>query len=151
MNDVEKIIEKYNYDVSELIAVLHDTQAKYNYLPKEALEIISEKLKVPLPDVYQIATFYKAFSLEPRGKHHIRVCLGTACHVRGAQRVMESVERTLGIKNNETTEDGMFTLESVNCLGCCALGPVIVIDKDYHGKLNSSKVEKILKKYGGIK
>jgi len=147
MKDVEKIMEKYHYDPSQLIAVLHDTQAKYNYLPKDVLEIISDKLKIPLPDVYQVTTFYKAFSLNPRGKHLIKVCLGTACHVRGAQRVLESVERTIGIKSGETTDDGKFSLETVNCLGCCALGPVIVVDNEYRGKMTSGKVGNILKKY----
>jgi NADH-quinone oxidoreductase subunit E len=147
MEDVEKIVEKYDFNSTELIAVLHDIQEKYNYLPKDALEIVSEKLKIPLSSIYQIATFYKAYSLKPRGKHHIRVCLGTACHVRGAQRVLDSVERVLGIKPDETTEDGMYSLETVNCLGCCALGPVMVVDKNYHGQMDSNKVVKFLKKY----
>jgi NADH-quinone oxidoreductase subunit E len=147
MEDYEEIVKKYNFDPSQLISILHDTQAKYNYLPKEVLEFISDKIKVPLPDVYQVATFYKAFSLTPRGKYHVKVCLGTACHVRAAQRVFDSVSRELGIKNNETSKDGEFSLESVNCLGCCALGPVIVVNEEYHGNINPAKVEKVLKKY----
>ncbi|MFX1257521.1 MAG: NAD(P)H-dependent oxidoreductase subunit E [Promethearchaeota archaeon] len=148
MRGVESIIEKYNYDASQLISVLHDTQLKYNFLAKEALEIISEKLRIPLADVYQVATFYKAFSLEPRGKHIVKVCLGTACHVRGAQRIKESLERELGIESNGMTKDKLFSLESVNCLGCCALGPVIVVDNDYYGNMNPGKLKKIIKKYG---
>jgi NADH-quinone oxidoreductase subunit E len=147
MEEYEEIVKKYNYESSQLISMLHDTQAKYKYLPKQALEIISEKAKVPLPDVYQVATFYKAFSLKPRGKYHVRVCLGTACHVRASQKVIDSVERYLNIKPNETSNDGMYSLESVNCLGCCALGPVIVVNEDYHGDMNPAKVEKVLKKY----
>lgn len=147
MEDYEKIIEKYENDSSQLISILHDTQAEYNYLPKDALESISEKLKIPLSDIYQVATFYKAFSLKPRGKYHIRVCLGTACHVRGGQRILETVERLLGLKKDETSDDGLYSLESVNCLGCCALGPVMVVNEEYHGNINPAKVEKILKKY----
>lgn len=147
MESVEQIVEKYNCNAEDLIAVLHDTQAQFNYLPKKALELISEKLKVPLPEVYRVATFYKAFSLKPRGKHHIRVCLGTACHVRGGERILDSVERTLDIKSDEITKDGNFSLVSVNCLGCCALGPVMMVNKDYHGNMTPHKVEKILNKY----
>lgn len=147
MESIEKILDKYHYDNSQLIAVLHDIQTIYNYLPKEVLEAISEKLKVPLSDIYQVATFYKAFSMKPRGKYHIKVCLGTACHVRGSQKVLESVKREIGIKSNETSKDGLFSLETVNCLGCCALGPVLVVNNDYHGNMNSSKVKKVLKAY----
>jgi len=145
MKDIKTIIEKYNHDPSQLISMLHDIQAKYNYLPKDVLKFISDKLKIPLSDVYQVATFYKAFSLKPKGKHIIKVCLGTACHVRGAQRILESVERTIGVKSGETTKDNIFSLESVNCLGCCALGPVIVVDKEYHGKMSPDKVGNILR------
>ena len=147
MEDIEIIVQNYSKDPSQLISILHDTQAKYHYLPKEALETISDKLKIPLPDIYQVATFYKAFSLEPRGKYHVKVCQGTACHVRDSQRVLESVERQLGIKCNKKTKDGLFSLESVNCLGCCALGPVVVVNEDYHGNINPGKVEKIFKQY----
>ena len=147
MEDIKEIIGKYNHDFSQLISVLHDTQAKYNYLPENALELISEEMKIPLPEIYQVATFYKAFSLKPRGKYHIRVCLGTACHVRGSQRILESVERELGLKSGETSKDGLFSLESVNCLGCCALGPVMIVNKDYYGEMSPGKINKILKKY----
>lgn len=147
MEEIEKIIKKYDNDSSQIIAVLHDIQKIYNYLPKDALESTSEKLKIQLSDIYQITTFYKAFSLKPRGKYHIRVCLGTACHVRGGQRILETVEMLLGIKKDKTSEDGMYSLESVNCLGCCALGPVMVVNKNYHGNITPGKIKKILKKY----
>lgn len=147
MDDVFNIMERYDYDASQLISMLHDTQAIFNHLPKEALELISERLKVPLPEIYRIATFYKAFSLTPKGKYHVKVCLGTACHVRGSQRILDQAELRLEIKNNETRKDGLFSLESVNCLGCCALGPVIVINKDYIGNVKTSQVERILKKF----
>jgi len=147
MESVEKIVEKYNCNPADLIAVLHDTQALFNYLPKNALVLISEKLKVPLPEVYRVATFYKAFSLKPRGKHHVRVCLGTACHVRGGERILDSVERALGIKSDEVTKDGLFSMVSVNCLGVCAAGPIMMIDKEYHSNMTPIRVEKILKKY----
>jgi len=148
VDEVAKIMERYDYDASQLISMLHDTQAKFNYLPKEALEFLSEKLKVPLPEVYRIATFYKAFSLNPKGKYHVKVCLGTACHVRGSQRILEQAELRLGIKNNETRKDGLFSLESVNCLGCCAIGPVIMVNEEFIGNVKTSQVERILKKYG---
>jgi len=147
MKEIKEIIEKFDHDSSQLISVLHDTQAKYNYLPKDALELISEEMKIPMLDIYQVATFYKAFSLKPRGKYHIRVCLGTACHVRSSQRILESVERELEIKSGETSKDGLFSLESVNCLGCCALGPVIIVNKNYYGNTSPGKINKILKKY----
>lgn len=148
MDDVFNIMERYDYDASQLISMLHDTQAKFNYLPKEALELLGERLKVPLPEVYRIATFYKAFSLTPKGKYHVKVCLGTACHVRGSQRILDQVELRLGIKNNETRKDGIFSLESVNCLGCCAIGPVIMMNEEFIGNVKTSQVERILKKYG---
>ena len=147
MKKVDSIIEKYEAKKSALISMLHDVQAEFNWLPKDALVHISKKLKVPLSDIFGIASFYKAFSLEPRGKHLVRVCLGTACHVRGGQRILDTLERVLGIKTGETTPDRKFTLERVNCLGCCALGPVVVVDDEYHGGMQSTKVKKILSNY----
>ncbi|MCW3134145.1 MAG: NADH-quinone oxidoreductase subunit NuoE [Methanophagales archaeon] len=145
---IDKIIEEHRTDKSELIPILQDVQAEYNWLPQDTLRYIAKRLQVPLTDVFGIATFYKSFSLKPRGKHLVRVCLGTACHVRGGPRILETAERILGIKTGETTEDYKFTLESVNCLGCCALGPVMVVDNEYYGKLPPTKVEKVLHKYG---
>ncbi|MDD5748781.1 MAG: NADH-quinone oxidoreductase subunit NuoE [Actinomycetota bacterium] len=145
--EVDHIIEKYGSDRSFLISMLHDVQAKYRFLPEDVLRYISHKLDIPLINIYRIATFYKSFSLTPKGKHQIRVCLGTACHVRGGQRILDSLERNLGVKTGETTEDEKFTLERVNCVGCCALGPVVVVDKEYHGNMEVSKVEKVIEKY----
>ena len=127
-----------------LLSVLQDIQAKYGYLPEEELIETAETLAVPLIDVYGIATFYKSFSLTPRGRHQVKVCLGTACHVRGASRIGKEVKRKLAIKPGETSEDGEFSLETVMCLGCCAIGPVVVVDGRYYGKVTTAKLESIL-------
>jgi len=145
--EIEEIIDKNGNKKASLIAILQDMQEKYNYLPADALRITAELLKISLIDVYCLATFYKSFSLTPRGKHLISVCLGTACHVRGVPRILEEVKRKLCIKEGETTEDKMFTLETVNCLGACALGPIVVVDEDYHGQMTVPKVSTLLKKY----
>ena len=144
---VEKILDKYGHKKSSLISILLDIQTEYNYLPKDALVLVAEKLGIRLIEVYSVATFYKVFSLKPRGKHIINVCLGTACHVRGGGKIVEEIERELGIKNGETSEDMQFTLETVRCLGACALGPVIVIDGEYYGQMTTKKVRKIVKQY----
>ncbi|RLG24713.1 NAD(P)H-dependent oxidoreductase subunit E [Methanosarcinales archaeon] len=144
---IERIIEEQGTDKSRLVGILQAVQAECNWLPEDALRIIAERLEVPLTDVFGIATFYKSFSLKPRGKHLVRVCLGTACHVRGGPRIMETAESFLGIKADETTADYKFTLEGVNCLGCCALGPVMVEGNEYYGNLPPRKVEKILREY----
>ncbi len=124
-----------------LLSVLQDIQEEYNYLPEEQLIEVAERLDVPLIDVYGVATFYQSFSLTPRGRHHVKVCLGTACHVRGSSRVEKQMERKLGIRPGETSEDGEFSLETVMCLGCCAIGPVVVIDGEYHGHIIPGKVQ----------
>ena len=147
-NKINKIIEGHRADKSKLVAILQDVQAECNWLPVDALRHIAIRLHVPLTDVFGIATFYKSFSLKPRGKHFVRICLGTACHVRGGPRIMETAETILGIKADETTADYKFTLDGVNCLGCCALGPVMVVDNEYYGNLPPAKVEKILRAYG---
>lgn len=147
VNKVDAIIEKHGAEQRALTAMLQDIQDEYNYLPQEALERVAQKVKLPPIQVYQVAKFYKAFSLEPRGKHAITVCLGTACHVRGGVAIAEQVGRLLGIKPGETTKDRRFSLDTVNCLGCCALGPVMVIDGQYYGKMVASKVERVLQKY----
>ncbi len=146
---VDEILDRYKRKKSALIGILQDIQAEYNYLPKEALLRVRESLKIPLTQIYGIASFYKSFNLKPRGKHIVNVCLGTACHVRGAVRILEEVERDLAIKSGQTTKDSMFTLETVNCLGACALGPLIVVDGQYYGKMTPGKVEKVLKNYRG--
>jgi NADH-quinone oxidoreductase subunit E len=140
---VDAIIEKYKRDKGFLVSILQDIQAEYNYLPKEALFDVSDSLGIPVSQVYGVATFYRAFSLIPRGRHLIQVCLGTACHVRGAPKVLEAIERKLKVKAGETTADKEYTLTTVNCLGACALGPVVVIDQEYHGQMNQSKSDKL--------
>ena len=144
---VSAIIKKYGKDKSQLVSILQDMQAEYNFLPRVELDKLSKKMDIPQSQIYSLATFFKAFSLKPRGKHIINVCLGTACHVRGADLILESLERQLKINRGETTEDCNFTLETVNCMGCCATGPVVKIDDEYYGQMSNDKVELMLKKY----
>ena len=144
---VEAIIKKYEGDKGQLVSILQDIQTEYHYLPKEALDEVVTLLGVPASQVYSVATFFKAFSLTPRGRHLIKVCLGTACHVRGAAKVVEKMELDLGVKRTETTPDLRYTLETVNCVGCCALGPMVMIDEKYHGQISSDKVSPLLAKY----
>jgi len=144
---VQSFIAKHNSEKKALISILQDIQKEYNYLPQEALRITSETLGVPLVDIVGVATFYRAFSLKPRGKHFITVCMGTACHVRGGPKILEEFERELDIESGETTKDNQFTLETVACLGCCAIGPVVVIDGNYYAQTNIRKVKLILKNY----
>ncbi len=144
---IGQIIDKHQGKASSLIQVLLEIQSENHWLPKEALERVSEKLQVPLTRILHIATFYKAFSLVPKGRHEIHICVGTACHVRGATRVLETVQDLTGIKPGETDSDSKFSLETVNCLGCCALGPEIVVDGKHHGRITPAKAEDVLKKY----
>lgn len=147
---VEGFIKKRKKEPGRLVAVLQDIQGLYNYLPREALVLVSDMMEIPLVDVCGTATFYKAFSLTPRGKHLITVCLGTACHVRGGPWIVEELERKLEICPGDTTDDGLFTLETVNCLGACALGPIMVVDGEVYGRMTIKKVGEILGKYGYI-
>jgi len=126
--------------------LLLDIQSHLNWLPEEVLREVAQRLQVPLIDVYGVATFYKAFSLKPRGKHLITVCLGTACHVRGGQRIAEAISRELGIQPGETTKDLKFSLETVNCLGCCAIGPIVVVDGEYYGGMTPQKALSLIKR-----
>ncbi len=144
---VDTVIEKCGKEPSSAISVLRHIQAEYNYLPREALEKVSHKLEVPLSRLYSIATFFKTFSLKPRGRHLIKLCMGTACHVRQSPRILAKIQRDLNVEPGEMTSDGMFTLETVNCLGACALGPLMVVDEEYHGNMTVSKVGPILKTY----
>lgn len=144
---IDAIIKKYEAKKEFLICILQDIQNVFEYLPRDALLHVSEKLDIPLIQVYGVATFFKAFSLIPRGGHTCTVCLGTACHVRGAEKVLDKVKRTLDIDVGETTKDMEFSLKTVNCLGACALGPMMVVDDDYHGHMSQSKVDDVLKKY----
>jgi NADH-quinone oxidoreductase subunit E len=145
--EIEKIISKYKYDSSALIPILQDIQREENWLPREHLKYLSKRLQIPETRIYEIATFYKAFSLKPRGKYQIGVCLGTACHVRGGENILQKFERELKIKRGETTPDLKWTLETVRCLGCCSLSPVVRINKDTYGRLTQAKISKILKMY----
>jgi NADH-quinone oxidoreductase subunit E len=147
-NEVKEIIKRYGEDKSFLIPILQDVQKRFNYLPHKALNSVSKFLGVPLSQIYHIATFYKSFSLLPRGKHQFQLCMGTACHVRNASLLGDQIERTLGIKPGETSSHLEFTYETVNCLGACALGPILVVDKEYHGQMTISKVNKIFKELG---
>jgi NADH:ubiquinone oxidoreductase subunit E len=144
---VKKYIKKYSNEKKALISILQDIQEEYNYLPQEALKIVSKTLAVPLIDIIGVATFYRAFSLEPRGKHLITVCLGTACHVRGGPKILDEFERKLNIEAGETSKDGQFSLETVACLGCCAIGPVVVVDGNYYAQTTIRNVGSILKKH----
>ncbi len=146
--EVKEIIQRYKQDKGFLVPILQDVQKRFNYLTREALNNVSTLLGVPISQIYHVATFYRAFSLVPRGKHQLLLCLGTACHVRNAPLIGEHLERTLGIKAGETTSDLEFTFETVNCLGACALGPILVVDEEYHGQMTISKANKILKKLG---
>lgn len=143
---VDTIIDSYDAQGSSLLAIMQDVQDEARYLPREAMERISERLSVPIARVYQMATFFESFHLEPRGKHICTVCMGTACHVRGATRLVEELERDLDIPSGGTTEDLMFTIEEVNCVGACALGPLVIIDGDYHGNMTSNRLQKVVKK-----
>ena len=146
-NKIDLIIDKHKCEASSLIQILLEIQSENHWLPKEALEIVSKKLKVPMSKIQHITTFYKSFSLVPKGRHEVHVCMGTACHVRGAQRVLDTVQDKIGIKPGETDVDLKFSLETVNCLGCCALGPVMVVDGEYHGNIVPAQLEDVLKTY----
>jgi len=146
-SEFESMIDQYSREKKSLIPILQDIQEKYNFLPGMALTTISKSLDIPLIDIISVASFYNAFSLTPRGKHVITICMGTACHVRGAPQILDEFKRKLDIDVEETTSDKMFTLESVNCLGACALGPIAVIDGNYHGQMKIRSVEKLIKKY----
>lgn len=139
------ILNKYSNTRDSLISMLQDVQSEYHYLPEDALRIIAKHLNVPLVQVYGVATFFKAFSLRPRGEHLVTVCQGTACHVRRAPAVLDEIKRQLGIEPGETGKDMQFTLQTVNCLGACALGPIVVVDGTYHGQMAPGKVKKIMK------
>ncbi|MBU4222710.1 MAG: NAD(P)H-dependent oxidoreductase subunit E [Euryarchaeota archaeon] len=146
ISGVDPIIDKYNTQQGSLISILQDIQEEYRYLPREALEHTARRLCLSRTQVFGVATFFKAFSLKPRGRQLVHVCMGTACHVRGSQNVLEEVERRLALKAGDTTPDGEYTLETVNCVGACALGPVVVMNEEYHGQMSPLKVEKVIKK-----
>lgn len=147
--EFEGIIQKHPQEKRALIPILQDLQAKYNYLPPVALNMVSQALNVPLIDIISVATFYNTFSLEPKGEHQITICVGTACHVRGAPKILGEFERTLHVEAGHTRKDMKFSLDSVACLGCCAIGPVVVVDGEYHAQTsirNASKIARMLEK-----
>jgi NADH-quinone oxidoreductase subunit E len=144
---VSQILTRYQSDPGSVIAVLQDLQATFRHLPPSALKLVSKELGIPLSRILSLATFYRAFSLKPQGKRQVHVCLGTACHVRGAPLVLEKFERELGIKAGETTADGEFSLNAVRCVGCCGLAPVAMVGDDVHGKISQTKVAGLVKKF----
>ena len=144
ITDIDKIIDKRKGDPGQLIEVLQDLQNKYQYLSEDTLRITAEKLHVPLIEVYRVANFYKAFKLNPSGKYLITVCLGTACHVRGASKLVEESLNKLKIELGETTVDKLFTVETVNCVGACALGPVVIVNGKYYDHMSSEKIEELI-------
>lgn len=144
---VNNVLDKHNGDKALLVDILQDVQTAIGYLPKEAIVATAEGLGLPLSRVYSVATFFKTFSLTPRGRNLINVCMGTACHVRGSDKVLATIENELGITTGETTEDLKFTLETVNCVGACALGPMVIVGEDYHGEMTPEGVISVLKEY----
>ncbi len=142
---IDEILIRHKMSKAKLVAILQDIQTEKGYLPEEILRYVAAQLEIPLSQVYSLATFYRAFSLKPRGKHSIIVCLGTACHVRGGQKILESIQKAFDIKPGETTRDGLLTLETVNCLGACALGPIVVVDGKYHGHVSLVQLDRIIK------
>ncbi len=147
MVEMEDILGEFEGVQKDLIHILHRVQAKIGYIPSEAVRQIARRLRISENEVYGVLTFYKAFSLEPRGQYLVTVCLGTACHVRGGVQIVEEMERKLGVKAGRTTQDKKFTLETVNCLGCCAIGPVVVVNGKYFSHVTLNKVEPIIKEY----
>lgn len=143
---VDGIIKKYDGRKDAIIAILQDVQAHFRWLPREVLSFISTELKIPISSLYSIATFYKSFYLKPRGENVITVCTGTACHVRGAAKIVDTLSKELNIKPGETTPDGKYTLETVNCVGCCAIGPIVIVNNEYYGNVSAQKAPKLLQR-----
>jgi NADH-quinone oxidoreductase subunit E len=141
------IINKYSSSKSHLLAMFQDVQREYRYVPKEAVKFISTELGIPLTKAYEVVTFYKTLSLKPRGRHSVHVCLGTACHLRGGPNVLETFQRELNVAVGETTEDGLFTLETVNCLGACALAPLVRVEERDFGKTTPGGVKRIISEF----
>lgn len=144
---VKTIVEKYHGEKSALISILQDVQKEYAFLPKDALSLLGEEMEIPLSRIYEVSTFYNSFSLVPRGRHLIAACAGTACHVKGGPKLRSRLEAELDIECGETTQDRMFTLEEVRCLGCCSLAPVVKVDGDIHAYLEEDKIPGILGNY----
>lgn len=147
VKQIDKIIKSYDKSEESLLAILQDFQRAFQYVPEEGMKRLSKVMGIPESKIYAMGTFYKALSLKPRGRHTCKVCMGTACHLKGSGQIMETIERELKIKRNSTTEDERFTVESVNCVGACAMAPVVVVDEDYSGHVRQSKVMDVLDKY----
>lgn len=146
-NEILEILHRYPAVQQSCLAIMQDMQKQYNYIPREGMELLSGYLACPVSTLYSMATFYKALSLTPKGKHIIKLCDGTACHIRGSVSLRDSIQRLLGLSDGETTPDGLFSLELVNCLGSCALAPVMVVDDTYYGKVTMDKLAQILDSY----
>lgn len=146
---MKKILSEFDQSQKELIHILHEIQKVYNYIPYEVIPEVAKKLKISESEIYGVLTFYNAFTLEPRGEHLVTICMGTACHVRGAPMILDEFQRRLGIDAGQTSEDKQFTLETVNCVGACALGPIAIIDGEYHGQMKTQEVQKLLKGIDG--
>lgn len=144
--DIDTILERYPGEPRYLISLLQDVQASYQYISEENIDLICDHVNVPVSQAWSVVTFYKSFSLEPKGEHELKVCLGTACHLKGGQRLVDNLTRELSIQPGQTTPDQKITLETVNCLGACAIAPVVVVDEKYHSKMTARKMDKILKK-----
>ena len=145
--DIDDILDRYPGEPRYLISLLQDVQANYNYVSEENMSLVCDHVGVPLTQAWSVATFYKSFSLEPKGEHEIKVCLGTACHLKGAQRLVDNLSRKFNVTPGHTTSDQKVTLETVNCLGACAIAPVTVIDDKYHGRMTAKKLDKLIKEY----
>lgn len=146
-DELQEIIRHYPAKQQYALAVMQDMQRKFSYVPREGLELLADYLDCPIAALYSMATFYRALSLTPKGKHIIKVCEGTACHIRGAVNVLDAIQRLLGISPGETTPDGLFTLETVNCLGACAIAPVIMIDEEFYGKMTAERLTSLFLSY----
>ena len=146
LNQVDLIVDKYQEKRTALISILHDVQDRYKYLPDEALKMVASRLRMDINEIYGVATFYKSFTLTPQGKHSITLCLGTACHVRGGPKILRELKGLLHIEPGQTTSDKQFSLNVVNCLGVCAIGPVMMVDRKFYGEMNSIRAKKIIEK-----
>jgi len=144
---IDAIISRYDKSEESLLAIIQDFQREFNYVPEKGMKRLSDILSVPESKIYAMGTFYKALSLEPRGKHTVKVCRGTACHLKGSGQILEVIERELGVKRNHTTVDKLYTIECVNCVGACAMAPITIVDEDYYGQSRSSNIVDIVKKY----
>ena len=149
LNSVDLIVDKYQEKRTALISILHDVQDRYKYLPDEALKMVASRLRMDINEIYGVATFYKSFTLTPQGKHSVTLCLGTACHVRGGPKILRELKGLLHIEPGQTTADRQFSLNVVNCLGVCAIGPVVMVDRRFYGEMNPIKARKIIEKLNG--